>query len=124
MTVVDSSGWIEYFTGGPLADRFAPAIEKTGQLLIPTLILFEVYRFIKRNRNEEEAIRYTSIMSQGEVIPLDDAMALYAADLSIEHGLAMADSIIYATAMFHQAKLVTCDSDFRNLPNVTCFSKS
>jgi predicted nucleic acid-binding protein len=48
---------------------------------------------------------------------LDTSLALEAADVSLEHGLAMADSIVYATARRHGAKVVTGDADFDGLPD-------
>lgn len=124
MNVVDSSGWIEYFTGGSLAKLYAPYIEKHSELLVPTLVLYEVYRWIRRHDSEEEAVRYAAQMSQSKTVPLDDSLALFAADLSLEHRLAMADSIVYAAALSQKAKLVTSDSDFKELPNVIYFPKS
>jgi predicted nucleic acid-binding protein len=38
------------------------------------------------------------------------------ADVSLKHGLAMADSIVYATARRYDAKLVMGDTDFEGLP--------
>lgn len=124
MNIVDSSGWLEYFTGGPVANSFAPYVEKRSELLVPTLVLYEVYRWIKRHDSEEEAIKYTAQMSQSRVVDLDDSLAFLAADLSLEHHLAMADSIVYAAALSHHAKLVTSDSDFKELPEVIYFPKS
>jgi len=48
---------------------------------------------------------------------VDESIALEAADVALKHGLAMADSIVYATAQRHGAKLVTADADFDGLPN-------
>jgi toxin FitB len=42
--LVDSSGWIEYFTDGPNASCFALAIEQPKGLVVPSLSLLEVYR--------------------------------------------------------------------------------
>jgi hypothetical protein len=44
MNVVDFCGWLEYFSDGPNAGFFAPAIENTAKLLVPTLTLFEVFK--------------------------------------------------------------------------------
>lgn len=53
------------------------------------------------------------------VVPVDEALALEAADISLRHGLAMADSLVYATARRHKAQLVTGDADFSGLPGTT-----
>jgi len=124
MTVVDSSGWLEYFTGSSLATKYAPFIEKTAGLLVPALVFFEVYRWIKRHRDEEEAVRYAAQMGRAKLIPVNDSLALHAADLSLEYHLPMADSIIYASALSFRAELVTSDADFEKLPSVRYIPKS
>lgn len=111
--VVDSSGWIEYFADGPNADRFAGPIEATGQLLVPTLSLFEVFKKLLITCDEGRALRAVAAMGQGRVIELNDALALSAARLSALEKLPMADSIMLATARAHGATLWTQDVDFR-----------
>lgn len=64
------------------------------------------------------AIQAVSALRSAEVITLDDSLALEAADISLKQGLAMADSIILATAVRHGARLITSDSDFKGLENV------
>lgn len=47
--LLDSSGWIEFLTGGPLAERYAPYLTSRYQLITPTIVLYEVYKKIKRS---------------------------------------------------------------------------
>ena len=124
MNVIDSLGWLEYYKGSALTKSYAPYIEKPSELLVPAVVLYEVYRWIKQHESEEEAIKYAAQMSQSKVVPLDDALALFAADLSLEYKIAMADSIIYAAALSQNATLITSDNDFKELPNVVYFPKS
>ena len=42
--VVDSSGWLEYFTGSDRASLFAAAIEDTDNLLVPVITIYEVFK--------------------------------------------------------------------------------
>ncbi len=123
MTVVDSSGWIEYFTDGALAGRFAPYLEDLEGVTTPTIIIFEVYRVIRRQRSEEEAMKAVAQMQKSRVVNFDQFLALSAAELSIEHRLAMADAIVYATARAHRVELVTADADFEGLAGVRIFSR-
>jgi predicted nucleic acid-binding protein len=44
-------------------------------------------------------------------------------DQSLSHKLAMADSIILASARAYDADLLTLDSDFAGIASVTVFSK-
>lgn len=124
MNVVDSSGWLEYFSGSSLASKYAPYLEKRSELLVPSIVLYEVYRWVKRYKGEEEALKYTAQMSQTRFVPLDDVIALNAADLSLQYHLALADSVVYASALRHHAKLITSDADFKSLPQVVYFPKS
>jgi len=116
MNVVDSSGWLEYFAAGPNAAEFAKPIEATATLLVPTLSLFEVFKRVCQQRDEDDALRAIAVMEQGRVVELDRATAIEAARLSLLHGIAMADSVMLATAQRHGAMLWTQDSDFEGLP--------
>jgi toxin FitB len=98
MNVVDSSAWLEYLADGPNAAIFAKPIEATRSLIVPTLSIFEVFKRVCQQRNEDEALRAVAVMEQGRVVDLDRATALEAARLSIQHAIAMADSIMLATA--------------------------
>jgi predicted nucleic acid-binding protein len=76
-----------------------------------------VYKVIKRDTTEEQALEAITALRRATIVPLDDSIALEAADVSLDHGLAMADSIIYATAARHDARVVTMDTDFEDLPD-------
>ena len=118
MNVVDSSGWIEYFTGGPNAKYFEPPILATDELVIPTMVMLEVYKHIRRHKGRDEALQAVAGMKQGEVQDLDESLALYAGELGVEVGLPLADSVILATARLHEATLWTQDSDFEGMEGV------
>ncbi len=48
MNVVDSSGWIEFFTAGTNGPVFKPVIEQRDQLLVPVISIYEVYKILSR----------------------------------------------------------------------------
>ena len=123
MNVVDSSAWLEYFADGPNAAVFAKPIETTRSLLVPSLSLFEVFKRVSQQRSEDEALRAIAVMEQGRIVDLDRATALEAARLSIFHGIAMADSVMLATALRNRATLWTQDSDFDGLPGARYYAK-
>jgi toxin FitB len=123
MNVVDSSAWLEYFADGPNAAVFAKPIEATRSLLVPTLSLFEVFKSVSQQRSEDEALRAVAVMEQGKVVDLDRATALEAARLSIQHGIAMADSVMLATAHRNRATLWTQDVDFEGLPATRYYAR-
>mgnify|MGYP001820995887 CR=1 FL=1 len=120
MNVVDSSGWIEYLSGGSNADFFADPIEASESLVVPTLSIFEVFKHVLRNAGRENALRVAAAMRGGSVVDLTSGLALEAAELSAETRLAMADSIILATARAFEATLWTQVEHFRDRPGV-CF---
>ena len=118
--VVDSSGWLEYFTDSDRASLFASAIEDAENLVVPVISVCEVFKKVFRERGEGDALQVASMMQTGQVIDLDCGLALEAA----LDALPLADSLIYATAMRHEAILWTQDEHFKDLPNVRFFPKS
>ena len=116
--LMDSSGWIEFFTDGPLADRYSAYLTPRYQLITPTIVLYEVYKKIKRERGEETALLFAGRLNATQVVHLTESIALLAADLSLRHGLAMADAIVYATAKDQDAEVITGDADLKDLPGV------
>jgi len=121
--VIDSSGWIEFFTDGPLADDYASRLRKLATVITPVIVIYEVYKRLKRELSEDDAVIAVSAMQRSQVVPVDQELALIAADLSLEHGLAMADAIVLATARKFEAELVTSDRDFEQISGVTYLPK-
>jgi predicted nucleic acid-binding protein len=118
MNVVDSSGWLEYFADGPNAGFFAPAVQDLESLIVPSLTIYEVFKTVCRQRGEGTALQAVAVMHQGTVVDLDSATAIDAARLGLEHKIPMADSIILATSLSHDAILWTQDSDFENMTGI------
>jgi predicted nucleic acid-binding protein len=118
VNLVDSSAWLEYFADGPNASYFASAITRKAQLIVPTIVIFEVCKRVLQQRTEEEALRAVSILHSGTVVSLSAELAVRAAGVSCELKLPLADSVILATAQAHDAIIWTQDADFRGLPNV------
>src|SRR3989304_588131 len=98
MNVVDSSGWVEYLTDGKNAEFFASPICDTENLAIPTVCLYEVFKRILLEFGEETALDAMGPMWSGHITELSSQLALEAARISTELKLAMANSIIFATA--------------------------
>ena len=119
--LVDTCGWIEWITNGKLSDAFETYLIKPTHLIIPTLIQFELYKWICREKNSQTALEVIGITETGTVVPLETNLALLAADIAKEFGLAMADAIIYATCKKKGCLLVTSDKHFKSLPHVKFF---
>ncbi|WP_417908880.1 type II toxin-antitoxin system VapC family toxin [Candidatus Electronema sp. PJ] len=123
MILIDTCGWIEWLTDGPLCAQFEPYFNRIESVIVPTSVQFELYKWTARRCNLQTALEVAAVTEQGSVAPLSTAIALSAADFSAEHSLSFADSIIYATARFHNALLITSDAHFEGLPGVKFFRK-
>ncbi len=110
MNVVDSSAWLAWFTDGADADSFAPVIEDTDLLVVPSVCILEVFRFIRRERGEDAALEAVSLMQRGAVVDLDATLSMDSAEIGLTEGLAMADAIIYATTLQVDGTLWTQDA--------------
>ena len=118
---VDSSGWIERFTKGPKARQYKQVIESTQskEIITSVVVLYEVYKKIKKMKGEEEAFLAVAVLSQTTIIPVDPSISLEAADYSLEHNLHFSDALVYATARHWKAKLYTSDDDLKELKDVS-----
>ncbi len=123
MNLIDTCGWIEWLTDGPLSDCYAPYFAEVEQLITPTSVQFELYKWVASNSGGEAALHAIALTEQTSVIALNTSISLLAADLAMEHKLSFADAIIYATARFHQANLITSDNHFEGLAGVSYFKK-
>ncbi len=123
MNVIDSSVWLEYFADSKEAVKFTHAIEDTENLIVPVITIYEVYKKILQQRNENDALLIIAHIQQGKVINIDSSLAIFAAKLSFENKIPMADSLILATAKKFNAVLWTQDSHFESFPGVKYFSK-
>ena len=86
-------------------------------MLVSAIEIYEVYKVIRRDLSEERAIEAIAALRLATIAAVDETLALEAADISLKHGLAMAHSIVYTTALRYDAKLVTGDTDFEGLYN-------
>jgi predicted nucleic acid-binding protein len=123
MNLIDSSGWLEYFSDGPNAIQYIEPLENIADLIVPTICLFEVFKVILRERDEDSAIQAIAVMKQAMIVELTQDIALQAAKMSLDLKLPMADSIILATATKYEATVWTQDADFQGKPFVKYFAK-
>jgi len=123
MNIIDSSGWLEYFSDGPNAKYYLPPLNDTSSLIVPVITIYEVFKVVLRETDENEALQAVAAMQKGKVVELTANIAMFAAKLSLQNNLPMADSIILATAQKYRCVIWTQDSDFQHLENVNYFSK-
>jgi len=124
MIIVDSCGWLEWFTNGNLADSYERYLVDQNNILMPTIVLYEVYKILKREAGEEKALLAAGYMKNSTIIPLDEELALAAADVALQERLAMADAIIVAAARKNNSKIITSDTDLKGHSSVTYIPKN
>jgi len=119
---IDSYGWIERFTNGTKAAQVNQIIEsyQPKDIVTSIVVLYEVYKKVKKIRGEEQALLAVAALSQTTIVPIDQTISLEAADYSLEYGLHFSDALVYATARHWKANLYTSDEDLRALKAV-CF---
>jgi predicted nucleic acid-binding protein len=121
--VVDSSGWLEYLAGAPNGGQYQAAILDTQHLIVPVICLYEVFKRMALQFGQEAALQAMGVLSSGCIVDITSDLALAAAQLSIDHRLPMADSLILAAARAHDATLWTQDEHFKGLDGVKFVSK-
>ena len=124
MNIVDSSGWLEYFSGGPNSEQFATPLQESSSLIVPVNTIYEVFKVVLRESGETEALQAVAAMQKGTIIDLTTSIAMNASRLSLQYSLPMADSIILSTAQTYECLIWTQDSDFEDLPGVKFFPKT
>ena len=123
MNIVDSSAWLSYFAGDANAEVFSTPIENIDKLIVPSITITEVFKYILRQRGENMALEAIAHIQQGKVVSLDSSLAIDAAKYGIDYKLPLADSIIYATGQKYGALIWTQDVDFKSLEGVKYYPK-
>jgi len=118
MNIIDSSLWLEYFSGILKNNFIIEIIEESESQFVPSICIYEVYKRILIDKDEYSALAAVSFMQNAAIIDLNQNIAILAAQLGKKHKLPMADSIIYATAVLHDAEIYTQDKHFENLDRV------
>jgi len=93
-------------------------IEDVDRLVVPSICIQEVFRHALRHRGARLARESVGFMLKGAVVEHDASLAVIAGRLGHDHGLPLADSIVYATARIRDAVVWTQDADFEGLDGV------
>ncbi len=123
MTVIDTSGWLEYLADGPLAAQYEKYLAKPETIITPSITLSEVYKKVKKAKGAEVALAVVAQIEKTTLVPLDEEIAVMAADLALDHSLALPQAIAYATALREEAQLLTADPHLKGLDQVTFLEK-
>lgn len=120
---VDTSAWIEWLLGSSTGVALADDFPQAESCVVPTIVQYELAKWLNREREETVGDSLLAYTMTCIVIPLDSRIALLAAEVARDHKLAMADAIVYATAIANDADLLTCDQHFEHVPNVIFCTK-
>ncbi|MBI2666815.1 PIN domain-containing protein [Candidatus Woesearchaeota archaeon] len=119
--LLDSSAWIEYFSGTTKGQKLIPLIEKQEVSTSIIAIAELADKFARENKEFDKVLEF--IESRAGILPLTIGITLSAASLkkiirqrNTKFGLA--DALHLATAIEHEAILVTSDHDFSGERNV------
>jgi predicted nucleic acid-binding protein len=121
--IVDTSAWLEFFEGSKYATHFEDVILDIDNLIVPSVVIYEVFKKLLQLKDETFAIEATSSMQKGRVVELNEYIAILAAKMSSCLKLPMADSMIYAIGYINGAEIWTMDADFKGLNCVNYFEK-
>jgi hypothetical protein len=81
MNVIDSSCWLEYFAGSHTGEIVAQTIENLEELIVPSIVLYEVFKKLLIEKDEDSAILAIAHMKQGRVVDLDSDLSILAAKI-------------------------------------------
>ncbi|MBI2091932.1 MAG: type II toxin-antitoxin system VapC family toxin [Deltaproteobacteria bacterium] len=116
--LIDSSVWLEYFSGGSKAKGLEKFFKPPNKIILPSIVAYEVYKKIKAEKGEAFAVLLLAQMERlsSTIASIDQALAVQAADISLQHKIPMADSMIYSVALYSESTVITMDSHFKDLP--------
>jgi predicted nucleic acid-binding protein len=123
MRVVDTSAWLEWLSDSALGRKVGLELPSTESWIVPTIVQYELARCLTREVSEDAADDTIAFSTECVVTSLSTRLAVQAAEIAKDHALAMADAIIYATAVAMGADLLTCDAHFAKLPRVVYVAK-
>ena len=123
MTVIDTSGWLEYLADGPMAGQYEKYLGKPETIITPSIAVTEVYKKVKKTKGAEVAMAVVAQMEKTRIIALDEEIALLAGDLALAHSLALPQAIAYATALTEEAQLLTANAHLKGLEQITFLEK-
>jgi predicted nucleic acid-binding protein len=123
MRVVDTSAWLEWLSDSALGRKVGLELPSTDGWIVPTIVQYELARCLTREVSEDAADDTIAFSTECVVTSLSTRLAVQAAEIAKDHALAMADAIIYATAVAMGADLLTCDAHFARLPRVVYVAK-
>ncbi|MDX2181480.1 MAG: type II toxin-antitoxin system VapC family toxin [Bryobacteraceae bacterium] len=121
-TVVDTNVWIDYLRGDAASAMAIERLGAAGSLAMSAITVFELNRGA-RSEKKRQAIR-DLLAACSNVLPLTEVAAEAAARIEIAQRdlgkqLEARDALIAGTVVAYDAELLTRDSDFRRVPELS-----
>src|SRR3989344_6549975 len=123
MMLLDTSAWIELFQGTEKTLVVKNILEKEENFT-STITFAEVVNWCLKNSKEDKITEYIEGIKDGStILDLNEAIIISAGKLNYERkkivkNWGMVDSLILATSLFYDLKIITKDSHFKDLENV------
>lgn len=122
MILVDTSVWVEIFKETKKGQIALEQIKQSETIYLSNISIAEIVAWAERNSFDSEEL-LVGISKTANYLELDDqilkeAGLRYNKIRSLSQKIGLIDVIIYMTAQIHGLKLISCDNDFENLPNV------
>ena len=126
--VIDAYAWIEHFLGSQKGKKTDETLQESDELFTPDIVLAEIARKYAREGVEDSVIqtRLQQIEDASNIIGLNAEIALVATKCYLEMESnskkqnltqpGLFDAIILAMGRFLNAKVLTGDQHFKNLP--------
>ena len=121
--LLDTSAWIELFQETDKTAIVKNVLE-TEENFTSTITFAEMVNWCLRNKKEDKITAYLEGIKNGStILDLSEAILIYAGKLNYERkkivkNWGMADSLILATSLFYDLKILTKDNHFKDLENV------
>ncbi len=119
--IVDTSAWIEYFSGSSKGEKVRDIIEE-GETGTPIIVIAELNdKYVREGKEFGTSLKF--IKEHSSLISLTLEIALVAGELKSEirkkeKDFGLADAIVLATAKSKKSKLLTTDPHFKGLEDV------
>ena len=119
----DTSSWIELFQGTDKSGK-VENILKTEENFTSIVTLAEIVNWCLKNKLDNKIKDYIEGVKKGsEILDLNENIVIAAGKLNYERkrfskNWGMMDSLIVSTSLFYNLKVLTKDSQFKDLENV------
>lgn len=117
---MDTSAWIEYLAGTQKGVLIRSQIEKNTIFVTGMIVTELCAKFLREEKPVEiavDALRSNAILAQLDFELAYRTAQIYHQQRKQKPKFGIVDAQIVATARAHQAKILTCDTDFLGLPD-------